>query len=446
MTIALLAAALAWNSQAAAPAGTLKVCGAPEPECVWAKKGKACYPKAVQTMWSNKLTGAQSTDPSLLVPPGVDARSYSKANLKRDHVSAIAPKNCQWNNGATLRVRFLEGSPTVKRKVEHHARQWARYANLDLEIVESGPADIRISFKQGAGSWSYIGTCGRPAEPEATMNYGWLHDATDDAEYQRIVLHEFGHALGLGHEQSSPAVNISWNKEAVYAYYKETNGWDREKVDFNVFHRYQYSELDAASPYDARSIMQYAIPAELTTDGFSVGWNMELSDTDKAFINALYPGRPFASIRLRTPARLAARAQGWSYAVAPNSDVFAVGRSDAGTLEIRVLTAETRYQGVQSYRSEFAPEGDWTFDVAPNRDLIVFGKDPKEVRVVAAAGGYLKAETRPAPSKPRPSSTVAGGTAAELPAGTIRSGLGREGELVAVKTDSSGVEILVYRP
>jgi hypothetical protein len=35
--------------------------------------------------------------------------------------------------------------------------------------------------------------------------------------------------------------------------------------------------------------MMYAIPPRWTTDGFSVGLNSGLSDTDKAFIARQYP-------------------------------------------------------------------------------------------------------------------------------------------------------------
>lgn len=32
------------------------------------------------------------------------------------------------------------------------------------------------------------------------MHFGWLRDDTDDVEWRRVVVHEFGHALGAIHE------------------------------------------------------------------------------------------------------------------------------------------------------------------------------------------------------------------------------------------------------
>ena len=50
---------------------------------------------------------------------------------------------------------------------------------------------------------------------------------------QGTTVHEFGHSLGLLHEQSYPR-GIKWNKDTVYKYYAKYQGWDKEKVDFNV--------------------------------------------------------------------------------------------------------------------------------------------------------------------------------------------------------------------
>lgn len=52
----------------------------------------------------------------------------------------------------------------------------------------------------------------------------------NEKELKRVVTHELGHSLGLLHEQSFPGV-VKWNKsDSVYNYYRETQGWDREKL------------------------------------------------------------------------------------------------------------------------------------------------------------------------------------------------------------------------
>jgi hypothetical protein len=124
---------------------------------------------------------------------------------------------------------------------------------------------------------------------QPTMNYGWLTPNTEDGEYSRVVIHEFGHALGCIHEHQSPAANIPWDKEAVYRYYAgPPNNWTRAQVDLNLFQRYSQSSMQFTE-FDKNSIMLYPIPNDLTIGDFEVGWNKFLSANDKAFIATIYP-------------------------------------------------------------------------------------------------------------------------------------------------------------
>lgn len=200
------------------------------------------------------------------------------------------PIGKMWANGRTLRVKILNGTPKVKAKIQEYGSQWSQYANIKLQWVTSGDAEIRVNVDSSGGSWSYVGTDNLAvAASNQTMNFGWLTDSTAEDEYSRVILHEFGHALGCIHEHSSPAAaGISWNKQAVYDYYLATNGWTKAQVDSNVFALYAESTTQFTA-LDETSIMLYAIPAGLTTNGFTVGWNRVLSAMDKTFIGQVYP-------------------------------------------------------------------------------------------------------------------------------------------------------------
>jgi len=203
---------------------------------------------------------------------------------------AAMPMASKWPNGLTLRVRFLDGDPVVQAKVAHFAVEWSNYANITFNFNNDPDAEIRISF-QYQGSWSSVGTDAlNVAANQPTMNYGWLTPTTPDTEYQRVVVHEFGHALGLIHEHSSPAAGgIHWNKPVVYRYYEgPPNNWTPQQVDFNLFQTYAAAVTNYTA-LDPTSIMMYPIPAGFTTDGRVVGWNTALSNTDKAFIAQMYP-------------------------------------------------------------------------------------------------------------------------------------------------------------
>lgn len=195
----------------------------------------------------------------------------------------------KWAAGRTVTCSFMGGSDIIKSKVEREAHKWEQFANIHFQFINDKNSDIRISFQKG-GSWSYIGIDALfIPKNEATMNFGWLEDNTSDAEYQRVVMHEFGHALGAFHEHQSPSANIPWDKEAVYKYYTgHPNYWTKEDVDVNLFAKYNVNSSQF-SEFDTKSIMLYAIPKELTIGGYEVGWNSQPSETDKRFMSQCYP-------------------------------------------------------------------------------------------------------------------------------------------------------------
>lgn len=190
-----------------------------------------------------------------------------------------------------LHVRFLGGDARLHERVARIANQWMHHAHIRFVFDNAADAVIRISFERGA-SWSYIGTDALDAALDIdapTMNFGWLTPATPNDEVQRVVLHEFGHALGMIHEHQSPAASIPWDRDAVYAYFAgPPNQWSAEQVDHNIFNRYRHDQSNA-SAFDPASIMLYPIPPEFTGGKYTVGWNRTLSPTDRTHIRELYP-------------------------------------------------------------------------------------------------------------------------------------------------------------
>jgi hypothetical protein len=202
-------------------------------------------------------------------------------------------KSKRWRNGRTLKIRFMEGEESLKQRVAAAANEWTRHANIRLDFGNHGDAVIRVAFRQGAGSWSAVGTDALVeqwfARKEPTMNFGWLQPSSSDRDVSSVVLHEFGHALGLIHEHQQPTAEIKWNKELVYRQLGgPPNRWDRETVDHNVFNRLSKAELNF-SVYDRDSIMHYFFPKEWTLDGTEFRENVTLSMRDKEFIAQQYP-------------------------------------------------------------------------------------------------------------------------------------------------------------
>jgi hypothetical protein len=221
-------------------------------------------------------------------------RNPNDPNLKPpEKVALIANK--RWRPGKLLKIRFLDGSPTMRAKVEQYAQQWTEYANIKFEFSDSKYAEIRLSFYADSGSWSALGTDALVEEyfphNQPTMNLGWLRDDTSDEEYSRIVLHEFGHTLGAIHEHQNPRGGIVWDEEAVYRYFSgPPNYWSREQIRYNVIEKYSEDVL-LGTEFDPASIMLYALPAWLIKSpaGFTAQTNTRLSQMDIDFIKIAYP-------------------------------------------------------------------------------------------------------------------------------------------------------------
>lgn len=204
---------------------------------------------------------------------------------------AALQKDSKWQSGDTIRVAFMEGDDKLQQRVRDMAKRWVApgMANLQLGFTDSASAHVRVAFRTGNGSWSTVGTtCKQVPGDKPTMNFGWIDADSAEDEVRRVVLHEFGHALGLIHEHQNPLAGFVWNEDAVI---KELSGppnnWSEQQIRFNVLDAASPDDVNA-TPMDPRSIMMYPIPASWTKDGSSTGLNSDLSDTDRKFIRKQY--------------------------------------------------------------------------------------------------------------------------------------------------------------
>ena len=189
-----------------------------------------------------------------------------------------------WPVGATLHVRFLDGTPADKENFRLALGEWLHYANLRADYAPSDHAEIRVSFA-APGSWAMIGTdseaLGDPQSP--SINLGFAQPGSPPRNY----LHEIGHVLGLIHEVKNPKANLKWDKARVYkSLGGPPNYWTKEQADINLFVPEAYP---GSRPFDRQSIMMMDFPAEFFLDRASLSLPADLSDSDEKYIAALYP-------------------------------------------------------------------------------------------------------------------------------------------------------------
>ena len=170
------------------------------------------------------------------------------------------------------------------------------YVNLTF-VFKPNPInkyDVFIDFDSANGNWSYVGTQCKDPPQKKTMNLASFKFS--------VIMHEFGHVLGLHHEHQRPNMPIQWNYNILYTWGLITMGWDKEKIDTQIVKPLNSDEINDISifkkgtveqilmEYDPNSIMLYSFPAYLTVNGIGTPQNKILSMKDVAYLNALYPG------------------------------------------------------------------------------------------------------------------------------------------------------------
>lgn len=212
----------------------------------------------------------------------------------------------RWEAGVPITVCYFGGSPAIRRKITAVAATWETLGAAvqfdfgdrnDPRLCRSNTrSDIRIGYSQ-PGYWSMIGQDSLiyVGQYEQSMNFARFDYAPpQDNEFNRVVLHEFGHALGFEHEhqQNQDGCESEFNWPVIYNYLQgPPNYWSIETIDHNMKSK-KYLDGDIKTKFNRNSIMLYTFPVEFYKAGsqsrcYSSG-NFALSDGDAQLLRLAY--------------------------------------------------------------------------------------------------------------------------------------------------------------
>ncbi|KAJ7209191.1 hypothetical protein GGX14DRAFT_697875 [Mycena pura] len=201
-----------------------------------------------------------------------------------------------WPCGGNINYSYVGGTANQKAKVDQTISDWYPYANIKFTAVDQGE-DVRISFTTSIPGISYssVGTANQQfttyTQSTITINLAAISDDTTMTVSQRaIILHEFGHVLGLVHEHATPSTMTNEGLSLV-----EGIGSVMISEALIPFQATNWSALYAttgisnyAAP-DLTSIMKFFTSYKNINPEMYIPPSFDLSDMDKAYMVIVYP-------------------------------------------------------------------------------------------------------------------------------------------------------------
>lgn len=208
--------------------------------------------------------------------------------------------------GEPVRVCFFEGSTALRARIAAVANRWAEIPDTSLKLDFGDPAaprlcssrefnHIRVGFRY-KGYWSLVGreSVELAAQNEQSMNLARFNTVPPpNARFDRVVLHEFGHALGMYHEHQNEVgrCHKEYNWELVKKELMgDPNFWTEDQVNHNMGPRPGQGE---PGPFDVKSIMIYSFPPKFYISGDAshcfATETSALSDGDIEGVRKLFP-------------------------------------------------------------------------------------------------------------------------------------------------------------
>lgn len=192
--------------------------------------------------------------------------------------------------GVNLGVAFMESTPAdLKARIIEHGNAWGKWGNVLFREASVSQAEIRISRGAG-GYYSYLGTdCLSIPKSQQTMNLEAFTMSMSEAEFRRVVRHEFGHTLFFVHEHQRKAIVDLLDPAPTIALYKRTQGWSEAEIRQQILTVVAEALLLNPPPVEFKSIMDYGFPGSITKNRQPIPGGVDITDADGAYCAQCYP-------------------------------------------------------------------------------------------------------------------------------------------------------------
>ena len=213
----------------------------------------------------------------------------------------------RWAPGTRLAVDFLESTPDdLAAAIIDRMNIWARNG-VSVEFVRSKVDPVIRITREDSGYYSNVGTdCLLVPSDQPTMCFeGWTM-SMPESEWDRVIPHEAGHALGSIHEHMRAGLVARIDPEKAIAYYWRDQGWSPDVVWSQILTPEDESSLIGTAP-DETSGMCYDVPGACTYDGLPIIGGSRMNAQDFAFMRSVYPPvAQLAAVPVPRPAAMVA--------------------------------------------------------------------------------------------------------------------------------------------
>jgi hypothetical protein len=267
--------------------------------------------------------------PAAMAQRAAQVAALTRGNKENPETQRQWLNQRRWRPGDVVRVCFMPQTDAGARaRVAAIANQWnganatvrLSFGSLSSPRVcsQTQASEVRVAFNSGdtGGDWSLVARESLDprivAPDQPSMNIEIRADRPlDSREFNGIVLHEFGHALGLLHEHQHPLARCEseFNLDVVYRVLAAPPfNWSRADIDYNIRLGGGFEDV-VMTQFDRRSIMLYSFPASYYRRGVSSACyhapNYTISTGDREALRQAYGALPAQIAKAKTPPTIA---------------------------------------------------------------------------------------------------------------------------------------------